>query len=140
MALPNNRLWAPANPDGRLYDRNEAIELAAENGWSVLIEYRPAEIEDIDISWFTDAAWEAIDDWMREDDNLSCDDGWPNIMPSSFRKDEERPPAWGRLWTAIRDLLQDHLDLSEAAWQPTGRSMRREYSGVWRMMNGGDDG
>lgn len=79
---------------------------------SILIEFREAEPSDLpDLAG--DVA-DAVSDWLRESDYLSHDDGWPVIDETAFA---------AAIRESLRAALSEHADLSEAAWQPTGRTM-----------------
>lgn len=105
------RLWGE---DGRVY--LAALDVLAEDealaDGVVLYEYQPARVGDLpDLS---DDIAGAVQDWLREDDTLAWDDGWPVLDEAAFA-DAVRD--------ALRAALAEHSDMSEAAWQPTGRTM-----------------
>lgn len=57
---------------------------------------------------------DAVQDWMREDQGLSSDDGWPCLNEQAFA---------AAIREAVASALAEHTDFSEATWQPTGRTM-----------------
>lgn len=83
-----------------------------------LEEYREPEASDICVKEMADEVWECLYDLLRNQEHMSNDDGWPRLPAL---KGSKRPDAWKHLRDAIEYVLGDHLDLSEAAWQPTGK-------------------
>lgn len=104
---------------GRLYSLEELEEDDFPCG-GVVDELRPPTPEDAKI--FAVDVLEHVRDWVYESETLSCDDGnaeLPVILGS----------ALDRLQTALDDYVKAHVDLSTAAWQPTGRSATRTDAG-----------
>lgn len=105
----------------------EACELLDANPEVTTIdiyEYRPAQIGDLSTHVLTDETWDAMSELLQYWDDMCTDDGGP-ILSSAYRNfADPRPPAWTKLRDAIGQVLTEHLDLSEAAWQPTLRWRR----------------
>ena len=78
----------------------------------VLCEYREPCADDLP-DYAADIA-DAVQDWMREGENLSHDDGWPCLNEQAFA---------AAIREAVASALAEHTDMSEATWQSTGRTM-----------------
>ena len=115
--------WCVKNREWELCSYNEALEKAREmiagGAESVTLEeYRAAELVDVDLDELTGAViWEVYEQFA-EDERLGHDAGGPELDRAT--KDSA---AWLQLRAALEALLRDHLDLSDAAWQPTGRTI-----------------
>jgi len=104
-----------------------------------VMEYRPPVVGDICTHTLTDETWDAMADLLRDHDDMCTDDGWPMLDAAYKSWHDQRPLAWHRLRAAIQHVLDDHLDLSEAAWQPTGRVRRVTRDGTsyqWEEISG----
>jgi hypothetical protein len=106
-----------------------------------IMEYRPAEVRDVCTHTLTDEVWDCIDSLFQDWDDLCTEDGWP-VLGAAYRSwHDPRPPAWHRLRETLQDLIAQHLDLSEAAWQPTGRVRRVTHDGTsyqWEEISDAD--
>jgi hypothetical protein len=122
--------------DGELCEWGDAFEAAQEfisenDCLSVdLAEYRPSEASDICTEELTDEVWDCLDDLLRTQTDFGHDDGWPNLESLKGPIVAGRPKAWGHLRDAIQYVLDDHLDLTEAGWQPTGKTRRVTHDGT----------
>lgn len=79
----------------------------------VLNECRPPEPRDLP-DYASDIA-DMVQTWLRESERLATDDGDVPLL------DQQAFAATIR--SALADALAEHVDLSQAAWQPTGRVM-----------------
>lgn len=127
-------LWWVDDLEMAATDKPFAIEIAMERskvlGRPVEIhECRSPVVSDIDADDIADTVWEKIDELIVEHETLSNEDGGPCLDPYCVGPDcrtggnariSPRPPAWGRLRDAIRAVLDEHGDMSEASWVPTG--------------------
>ena len=94
-----------------------AIERAEEAGITELIEMRPSTFEDVDADDLTDAVWVWIDEHLQEHERLAHDSGSAELDADMYRRAKgDRPTGWHTLWGAIRRVLIDHGDFSNAAW------------------------
>ena len=108
---PSKTLWWVHGDGGPLMPLDSLAEGSMADH-VVLEEYRAAEPRDLpDLA---DDVADAVSDWLRESDYLSHDDGWPVIDEAAFA---------AAIRESLRTALSEHADLSEAAWQPTGRTM-----------------
>ena len=116
----NKQYWSGICFDSCL-PRQEAIEAAVE--WladrphvrhTVLDEMHPPTPNDLPD--YTAEVIEMLSDHLQADDQLSWEDGWP-WLPSA----PQPGPELDALRAALRAYIATHVDLSEAAWVPTGR-------------------
>ena len=100
-----------------LEDHSDATEI-------YLDEMRAPTVDDVDRHDYTADVIDALNDWLREDAQFVCDDGEARLytQPDS--------PEYAAVRDAIRAYIRAHVDLTEAAWQPTGRQLvvRRDGS------------
>lgn len=92
-------------------------------------EYRAATVDDFDCFDLAEMLWWRLDDRIPECEGLYHDEGYP-VLDDLDRLPSKRLALHG-LAMAIRHVLEEHLDLSEAAAQPTGRFRVRGVDGVW---------
>jgi len=147
--MTDNTLWKDPSCgqyDVRLVSWDVAYESAQEMMDAVpgtlsmdIAECRPPVIDDICVDTLTDDTWDALDDILRDWDDMATDDDGPYLAP-------RRPsvPGWHALRRVLCDILRDNVDLSEAAWQPTGRVRRVTHDGTsyrWEEISsgGGDE-
>lgn len=92
-----------------------------------LEEMRPSVPSDFPVGHMSDALWTRLADMFREDESMIWEDGGPEVDPYSFKDTPEedggnRPDLWSRLRDIIAAIAQEHVDLSESAWRPTGNT------------------
>jgi hypothetical protein len=123
----SDRLWSYTAYHDRLSSLDHAIEAARERIASgepspvEIREHRPASAADIDTRFITDEIWDFLVERLLEMDDMATDEGGVSISPSMFREQDSRPKAWIQLMNAVQSVIIDHADLSDAAWQETGR-------------------
>jgi len=83
-------------------------------------EVRPPIPSDVKVSAV--GVLERIRDWVYESDKLGTDDG-------SAELDIVLDSLYDRLQKALDDYIAEHVDLTRAAWQPTGRVAKRTVTG-----------
>jgi hypothetical protein len=120
--------------DGWSYARDlaHALEYAHDDyaedpdlaSWSAE-ELRAAELRDVPD--YTESGVRLIDECLRESETLTHNDGGAELpwVPDS--------PEAAALRDALRAYVAAHVDLSDAAAQPTGRVLRVERNGAWRV-------
>lgn len=106
----------------------QALEYLDENpseAHVVIEEYRPPLLSDLSPEWNAQGVWEFLDECMIEED-LAWDEGRP-VLPK-LTDEMKESQAFKALVDAVAGVFKQHVDLSEAAWQPTGktREVRRE--------------
>lgn len=83
-------------------------------------EVRPPIPSDVKVSAVD--VLECIRDWVYESDKLGTDDG-------SAELDIVLDSLYDRLQKALNEYIAEHVDLTLAAWQPTGRYAKRTATG-----------
>lgn len=109
------RLWAV---DGQPEELQKLIYLAEDDdipGATVVHEYRPTEAHDLASLAFAvrrrvGGLVQAVADWAADAHDLYTDDGGPEVDASALED-------------AITKAVLGGVDLTYAAWTPTGRSM-----------------
>lgn len=132
------RLWSLQTGDeeeARLSSFEEAKALAIariEDGETMtLLEWRPPTAADVDVDCWTDRLWQWLGQQLEDDpgDGLETVDGYtprlgdftpPGVERHASAGPDTRVEAWDRLRGALWQVLRDHVDFCEAAWQPTG--------------------
>lgn len=138
----SDRLWSYTAYHDRLSSLDHAIEVARERIASgepspvEIREHRPASAADIDTRFITDEIWDFLVERLPEMDDMATDEGGVSISPPMFRKQDSRPKAWIQLMNAVQSVIIDHADLSDAAWQETGRV---KYVALDAIEDGGVD-
>lgn len=105
----------------------QALEHIGERDYVVAVEYRPAVLNDISPSEITFGVWDYLWRRLREHDTLAMStyDG-PELDAPDIRSN-----AWEGLHDAIVHVLTDHLDMTDAAEQRTGRARQIYPDGSW---------
>lgn len=101
VALETAREWLEEHKD------HESVRLQ---------EVRPAE--SADLPDYTADVIERLSTWLYEDETLCHDNGAPELCPEPVKG-----TALEELRYALRAYLNEHVDLSGAAWQGTGRCL-----------------
>jgi len=85
-----------------------------------------------DVPDYTESVVRLISECIREDEELTHNDGGADLawVPDS--------PEAAALREALRAYVAAHVDLSDAAVQPTGRVLRVERGGAWRIEEAGE--
>ena len=94
-----------------------AIEQAVEHGLHAVGEYRPAEPTDVHFDSLTDSCWEWLDEWLVEHEGFAWEDGGACMDCMMGTGDPIRDSKWHNLRKAIAEVITEHGDFDEAAWQ-----------------------
>lgn len=120
--MRGERAFIAGDPEGRCVSWDIAMEDAQErldlgDAEVVIHELRPTTVDDIDLDGLTSDVWGFVGDVLWEHEGLACDEGGADLA-----KVEPGSPEFARLREALLVVLRERLDLSDAAWRPTGRS------------------
>jgi hypothetical protein len=85
-----------------------------------------------DVPDYTESVVRLVGECLRESEALTHNDGGADLawVPDS--------PEAAALREALRAYVAAHVDLSDAAVQPTGRVLRVERGGAWRIEEAGE--
>lgn len=125
----SDRLWSYTESHDRLAPLECALEHARERIAAgspepqEIREFRPPQPNDVDAKFLADEVWDFLVERLHELEDMATDEGGVQVLPASFREQDDRPETWHAIKRAVQSVLLDHADLSDAAWQETGRRM-----------------
>ena len=120
---------------GQAHDLARAIEYACDDYAEDpdLASWSAEEMRDAvrsDVPDYTESVVRLVGECLWESETLTHNDGGADLawVPDS--------PEAAALRDALRAYVEAHIDLSDAAVQPTGRVLRVERDGTWRFEEG----